>query len=79
LAELGSPRLIWGRRNVGTETCPVSAITPESWRFIEEFAAWKLIGTGYGPDAEARSMDAMRVMEQEWEKEMQHVRGSMED
>lgn len=56
----------------------MSEVRPESWRFIEEFALWKLTGTGYGPDSSARSMDAMQVLEQEWEKEMQYVRRSME-
>lgn len=64
---------------MGTEECPVSAVQAQSWTFIEEFALWKLTGTGYGADSPARSLDAMQVLEREWQKEIEHARRSVEE
>lgn len=57
----------------------MSEVRPESWRFVEEFALWKVTGVGYGLDTPVRSVDALQVLETEWQKEMEHVRRSVEE
>jgi len=62
--------VVWARRTVAVDRCPVSYVSAESSAWIQEFHAWKLIG---GVDAfalPARTVEAFCILENELRAEM---------
>lgn len=64
---------MWARGQVILTSCPTSYISAESWRLLEQFYGWKLLG-GVALDAlPARSADAFYLLERELAKERGHA------
>ena len=57
--------IVWARGRTTLATCPTSTITPESSALLEEFHAWKLLGTGAFYDLPARLVQAIFILENE--------------
>jgi hypothetical protein len=49
--------------------CPKSIITPLSLSFLEQYAAWKHLGSSNAADLQAKTADALMVLEQAWQEE----------
>lgn len=49
-----------------TTRCPKSVITAESLQFLEVYRMWKQMGGGCVMSLEARTADAIELLEQEW-------------
>jgi hypothetical protein len=49
-----------------TTQCPKSLITGESLRFLEVYRVWKRLGKGCTMSLEARCVEAIELLEQEW-------------
>jgi hypothetical protein len=64
-AALTAPRVVWAREQVATTSCPTSYVTAESQAFLEEFHAWKLLGSLDYRDLPARLVEAIFVLESE--------------
>lgn len=63
-------RVVWARRSVAIESCPVSYVSPESLILIQEFEAWKLFGCNDVFSLPARTVEAFYVLEKELRAEM---------
>lgn len=61
------------RKGVFSVRCPKSVITAESLHFLEQFRWWKQCGGGAGAiwNMDAKSADALMVLEHAWEMEKQ--------
>ena len=62
-------RAVWARGQVSAVQCPKSVITAESLGFLEEFRLWKEAGGGFVQSMNAKSADAILLLEREWQKE----------
>lgn len=67
-SEAGQP--VWARGRLALRTCPTSYITAESIALIEEFQAWKLIGSTNVYDLPARLVEAVFILENELRAEV---------
>ena len=55
---------MWARRGVSSLQCPKSVITAKSLYFLEQFRWWKQLG-GWDPASmDAKTADAIGVLEQ---------------
>jgi len=64
-------RPVWIRKHAVAAECPVSYITPQSAAWLEEFTAWKLLGTRPRLDAlPAKTVEAFCVLENEYRREV---------
>jgi hypothetical protein len=61
---------------VSTRQCPKSIITGESLRFIEEFQIWKRFGCADIWSMPARTVEAISILEDQWQKEIEFIRKS---
>jgi len=69
-------RTVWSRAGVFSVQCPKSIVTAQSLQFLEQFGFWKQFG-GYDIwSIEAKSADALALLEQAWQEENQ--RGKVE-
>lgn len=66
-------RPVWARRNVTTAQCPKSIITAESLSLLEQFQTWKRFGCADIWNLRARVVEAISILEDEWNKEIQHI------
>jgi hypothetical protein len=57
--------IVWARGQTMLATCPTSTITSESVALLEEFHAWKLLGSGSFHDLPARLVHAIYILENE--------------
>ena len=57
--------IVWARGRTTISTCPTSYITSESVALLEEFHAWKLLGTVSFRDLPARLVEAIFILENE--------------
>lgn len=64
---------VWLRRNIQTGQCPKSLITAQSQRYLNLFNCWKQVGPS-AVDMTAKEMDAIQLIEQEWQKEKEYVK-----
>jgi hypothetical protein len=62
---------VWARNSIVSRRCPKSIVTPQSVFFLEQFRWWKELG-GNVWSMEAKSADAVLLLEQEWRTEMQN-------
>ncbi|HSU60570.1 MAG TPA: hypothetical protein VLI55_14755 [Bryobacteraceae bacterium] len=60
------------RGQLASVQCPKSIITADSLSFLEQFRLWKEAGGGSILAMDAKSADAILVLEQEWRRESQH-------
>ena len=65
MTALTAPRAVWAREHVSTTSCPVSYITSESHTLLEEFYAWKLLGSSDYDRMPARVAEAIFLLENE--------------
>jgi hypothetical protein len=49
-----------------TTQCPKSLITAESLHFLDVYQIWKKLGGGCTMSLEARTVEAIELLEQEW-------------
>jgi hypothetical protein len=56
--------VVWARRNVVSIGCPKSTITAQSLYFLEQYAMWKQFGSVNAGELEAKTADALLVLEQ---------------
>lgn len=61
---------MWSRRRVYTTQCPVSYITGASEAWVERFSVWKMLGGLRPEEMDAKTVDAMCVLEGELRKEL---------
>ena len=64
---------IWSRRGVTTTQCPKSLITADTLVFIEEFQVWKRFGCADVSLMNARKVEALSILENEWQKEIESI------
>jgi hypothetical protein len=64
-----SKRAVWTRKAVFSVRCPKSVITAQSLHFLEQFRWWKQCGGGAIWEMDAKSADALMVLEDAWEME----------
>ena len=64
-AALLAPRVVWAREQVASMSCPTSYVTAESQAFLEEFYAWKLLGSSDYNEMPARLVEAIFILESE--------------
>jgi hypothetical protein len=60
-----SSAIVWARGRTTLDTCPTSYVTPESVALLEEFHAWKLLGTHGFYELPARLVEAIFILENE--------------
>ncbi len=65
-------RVVWARRGILTLQCPKSLITAQSLSFLEQFRVWKSFGGGTPWSLEAKTAEAVLVLEQALKMEMEH-------
>jgi hypothetical protein len=63
-----SQRAVWARGDVLTTQCPKSIITAESLSFLDEFQAWKQLGSWDPSRLNAKSADALMILEEAWKE-----------
>jgi hypothetical protein len=66
------PRAVWARRGIYSVHCPKSVITSESLYYLDQFRWWKEGGGGGLWHMEAKTADAVILLEQAWQTEKQH-------
>jgi hypothetical protein len=71
--EAAAQKPIWARRGVTTTQCPKSLITAESLVLIEEFQVWKRFGCADVNLMSARKVEALSILENEWQKEIESM------
>jgi len=54
--------------------CPKSLITAESLSFIDEFQIWKRFGCADVGSMNARTVEALSILESEWQKEIESLK-----
>jgi hypothetical protein len=66
-----SNKAVWARGEVFSCHCPKSVITAQSLYFLEQFGFWKEFGGTSIWVVEAKTADALLVLEQAWRMENQ--------
>jgi len=61
-------QVVWARAGIASSECPRSAITASSLAWLEMFAAWRVTRALTAGELSARDVDALAVLEREWEK-----------
>jgi hypothetical protein len=64
-------RAVWARNGVVSSHCPKSVITSESLYYLEQFRYWKQLGSEALNSMEAKTVDAVLLLEQAWRLEKQ--------
>ena len=62
---------MWARAGVLTMHCPKSLISAASLMWLDEFFIWKAAGGGSLWSMQAKSVDALLVLERAWQMENQ--------
>lgn len=60
---------MWARGGVIAYHCPKSITTAQSLYFLEQFRIWKEFGGGTPWSLEAKTAEAILVLEEAWRKE----------
>jgi hypothetical protein len=60
---------VWARKRVLTFHCPKSLITAQSLSFIEQYRVWKELGGVNALEIDAKTADALMILEQVWREE----------
>jgi len=67
-----SGRAVWARRSVFSIQCPKSTITSRSIGFLELHRTWKQLGGVDVLSLDAKSAEALMVLEEAWKEEVQY-------
>ena len=62
-------RVVWARKQVSCEQCPVSYISQQSAAWVEEFLVRKRLGFADAAGMPARDVEAFLILQREWETE----------
>jgi hypothetical protein len=62
---------VWARAGVFSLQCPKSIVTAQSLYFLEQFGVWKQFGGTSPWSLEAKSAEALALLEGAWRKENQ--------
>ncbi|HEX4163881.1 MAG TPA: hypothetical protein VHZ55_00270 [Bryobacteraceae bacterium] len=65
-------KAVWARGRLIATQCPKSVITAQSLRFLELFQVWKGSGGGCDLSMDAKSAEAILILEQEWMAEQKN-------
>lgn len=65
---------VWARRGITTCKCPKSMITAESLYLVEQFYIWKRFGCDDPLSMNARTAEAIAVLDDAWHDEQQAQR-----
>jgi len=65
-------RVVWAKGKCSTTSCPTSLITAQSLAWLEHYFAWRLSGGRDLARLEARTADAICVLENEVRSEGNH-------
>ena len=63
------PKVVWARRRVSTDQCPVSTVSAQSLAWIEQYYVWRKLGPNYPGELSAREVEAFLILEQEGQAE----------
>jgi hypothetical protein len=64
-------RIVWARGNTFSLKCPKSIISQGSLYYLEQFVLWKESGMGSLLSFEAKTADAILMLEKVWQSENQ--------
>lgn len=64
-SDIATSSIVWARGRTSIATCPTSYVTSESAALLEEFYAWKLLGSEGFYHVPARLVEAIFVLENE--------------
>jgi hypothetical protein len=67
-----SAKVVWARGRAISKQCPKSVISAESLRFLDMYNVWKSLGKGCIMSLDARSAEAIELLEREWLAEKEH-------
>jgi len=67
-------KIVWARAGVVTKQCPKSLVTAGSLRFLDIYRSWKALGPGFSASLDAKSADAIELLEQEWKAEHERAK-----
>lgn len=73
-AQNGTPRVIWARNGVATESCPVSFITAASLAWLDAFFVWRALGRSSIDRLSARDAEAYLLLEHELIAELDYAK-----
>jgi hypothetical protein len=62
-------RIVWARAGIVTKQCPKSLVTTQTLRYLDIYRSWKTLGAGFSGSLDAKSADAIELLEQEWKAE----------
>ena len=62
---------MWARNGIVSHDCPKSVITAQSLYFLEQFRYWKQLGGMNANAIEAKTAEAIAVLEEAWRVENQ--------
>jgi hypothetical protein len=65
-------RPVWARGPIVSRQCPKSVISSASLYWLEKFRWWKLTGSGPLWEMDAKCADALLLLNEEWQKEMEN-------
>lgn len=64
----GEGEIVWARRGAASAACPKTAITADSVAWLELWGTWRQCGKGVEGWMSAKDLDAMALLESEWER-----------
>ena len=71
--DVAESRIVWGRKQVSSNTCPKSFITGQSIAWLEEFVVRKRLRQNWPEELSARDAEAFVILEAEWDAETRHA------
>jgi len=71
-AESTNKRVVWVRKDIVSLQCPKSVISAQSKAFLQHFQVWKKFGGGFPWWVDAKTADALLILEEAWRAEEQN-------
>jgi hypothetical protein len=65
-------KAVWVRKDTVSLQCPKSVISAQSKAFLQQFRWWKQFGGGFPWWVDAKTADALLVLEEAWRIEEQN-------
>jgi hypothetical protein len=66
-------KAVWARKSIVSLQCPKSVISAQSKTFLEHFRLWKQFGGGFPWWADAKTADALLILDKVWQEERENV------
>jgi hypothetical protein len=67
-------KIIWARAGIVAKQCPKSVVTAGSLRYLDIYRNWKVLGPGCSGSLDAKSADAIELLEQKWKAEYERAK-----